>query len=301
MKDITLLKRLYSVEHGFREEYKMMSFIINYCHSELKDCKLNFEFDHYGNLFITKNTTNPDNYICIIAHTDAVQRYTTKRKICISGDFIFGIYKDGNKAGLAADDANGIFVALKLLKEIDNIKVLFTVEEESGGIGAQEASMNTDFWENVMFLLQADRRGSSDLITHTNGIDSANREFVEVIKPISKKYGYKENRGTFTDVGILAEELKLSGVNISCGYYNEHTDNEYTNYKELLNCYNYIREIIMSLKDSNIIYPIEVPKKFSYSSYVKNYTYPREFEDDLPCDYCKTFDCMNCTKFDNWH
>ena len=50
-------------------------------------------------------------------------------------------------------DSNGIFIALKLLKEIDNIKVLFTVEEETGGIGAQEAAIRMELTVHLQILL----------------------------------------------------------------------------------------------------------------------------------------------------
>ena len=186
-------------------------------------------------MFITKSTTNPDAFTCVIAHMDTCQNYKMQRKIYMQGNKILATYKDGTSAGLGADDSNGIFVALKLLKEIDNIKVLFTVEEETGGTGAQEAAINIDFFSDVMYLIQADRRGSHDLIVHTNGIDSASPDFIKRISSISKQYNYFNAHGTFTDVGILAEETRISGINVSCGYYHEHTEKEYTNYTELLN------------------------------------------------------------------
>lgn len=287
MKRLTLLKQLYSIERFYRDEYKVVSFIINYCYSVLPNQKLKFEIDCYNNLFITKNTSNPEGYACVIAHMDCIQKYLTKRKFIIQNGYIRAVYKNGLSAGLGADDSNGIWVALRLLEEVDNIKVVFTTEEESGGMGAEEASENIDFFSDVRFMIQADRRGSSDLITHTNGIDSASKQFIDDIAHITKKYNYKINSGTFTDVGILSENLLISGVNISCGYHNEHTDKEYTNLESLENCYNYIKEIILYLNDKQDFYTITVPKK----SYSKLY---HEDEFDCPCNHCRTFDCMNC-------
>lgn len=296
MKDLQLLKKLYSIERSWREEHRIVSFIINYCHKELKESNIEFELDHYGNLFITKSTTNPDAFACVIAHMDTCQNYKMQRKIYMQGNKILATYKDGTSAGLGADDSNGIFIALKLLKEIDNIKVLFTVEEETGGTGAREAAANVDFFSDVMYLIQADRRGSHDLIVHTNGIDSASPDFIKRISSISKKYNYFNAQGTFTDVGILAEETRISGINVSCGYYYEHTEREYTNYTELLNCYKFIKSIILETKDENKFYTIEVPER-KYG-YVKS-IYPSEY-DDLPCDHCRTFDCMHCTRYNDW-
>ena len=297
MKDLQLLKKLYSIECNWKDEYKMVSFILNYCHKELKDSNLKFELDHYGNLFITKTTTNLDAFVCIIAHMDTVQNYIMPRKIFMQGNKIRAVYRDGKTAGLGADNRNGIFVTLKLLKEIDNLKVLFTVEEEIGGIGAREAAANIDFFSDVMYMIQADRRGSHDLIVHTNGIDSASPDFINRISDISKQYNYFNAYGTFTDVGILAEEHRISGVNVSCGYYHEHTEKEYTDFSELMNCYKYIRAIILATKDENKFYTIQIPeRKYGYieSVYLNEY-------DDLPCDHCRTFDCVHCEKIKNYY
>ena len=103
MKDLQLLKKLYSIERSWREEHKVVSFILNYCHKELREANLEFELDHYGNLFITKSTTNPDAFACVIAHMDTCQNYKMQRKIYMQGNKILATYKDGTSAGLGAD------------------------------------------------------------------------------------------------------------------------------------------------------------------------------------------------------
>ena len=125
------------------------------------------------------------------------------------------------------------------------------------------------------------------------------------------KYHYKEATGTFTDIGILAEELCISGVNISCGYLNEHFFTESCNIRDLENCLNFMHDIIKALDVDKEFYTIQKQK----SSYAHNYIddYPKEYDyrDDyynsfydnyysnenmLPCDKCATQDCMNCDK-----
>lgn len=301
--NLNLLKRLYLIDHHSKEENDMISFILNYCY---KIPKLTFYLDHYNNLFITKNTTNPEYYPCVVAHMDTIQTFTKPRELYINKGIIKSRYISTHEpCGLNADDCNGILVALQLLETLPNLKVCFTVEEEIGGNGAEEAANNYEFFSDVIYLIQADRRGANDLIIHTNGIECASSQFVKDIKPLCDKYYYVEDWGTFTDVGVLAENLELSGVNVSCGYYHEHTVNECCNIAELENCLNFIHDIIISLKDKKTAYTITVPKS-KYGSYRDYYDYyynghdvdtpPDEYDEDLPCNHCKTQDCMHCTK-----
>lgn len=310
-----LLKDLYMIDHPSGSEQQMITFILNYCKNIPN---ITFELDHYNNLFVTKNTNNPETYACLLAHTDQIETNKGAYRVYESNGVMYGLHKiDGSRCGLGCDDANGICVALQMLEELPDLKVIFTTEEEVGAKGAVEACFNTDFLYNIRYFLQADRRGSSDLITHTNGIDVVTDEFILDLSPIINKYGYSENIGTFTDVGELVENVKVCGVNISCGYYLEHTANEYCKLSELENCLNFIYEILTTLT-SDKQYHIEVLNKYS-SNY--NYywdfephscdkaeeEYPLElndcysdFSDNLPCDKCRDMDCMNCKHLNDY-
>lgn len=296
--NLKLLKRLYLIDHESTNEHDMISFILNYCY---KIPHLIFSIDKERNLFITKNTTNPENYACVVAHMDTIHNFTSARELVIKNNIITAKYiKSGIQCGLNADDCNGILVALQLLETLPNLKVCFTTQEEIGGVGAYEAANNIEFFLNVRYLIQADRRGNKDLITHTNGIDSASEKFVEDIQSLMEKYNYSESIGTFTDIGVLASKLLISGVNVSCGYYNEHTFKECCNINELNNCLNFIYEIITSLDDQTITYTIKAQESYVsnyYSSYdYDNYIYDDSPKDtyDLPCNHCINEDCMHC-------
>lgn len=301
--DTQLLKDLYMIYHPSGSEHSMLTYIINYCKSIPN---ITFELDHYNNLFITKNTNNPETYACLLAHTDQITTTKGPYRIIEGDDIIYGVHKnDGTRCGLGCDDSNGICVALQLLKELPDLKCVFTTDEELGARGATEACFNTDFLYNVRYFLQADRRGSSDLITHTNCIDTVTEEFLNDLQPIMDKYNYSENAGTFTDVGEFVMNLGICGVNISCGYYKEHTVNEHCKKSELENCLNFIYEILTTLS-SDTQYRIKV--KYT-SSYDWDWDYepakheaPVEYAepthsidyDKIPCDTCRDMDCQNC-------
>lgn len=220
----------------------MILFITKFCLAQ-KD--VDVETDGARNLFITKNTTNPDVYPCLIAHMDEVPRYTNDREIVVKKDKIFGRYVGTKQqCGLGADDKNGIYIALHLLTILPNMKICFTTEEEVGCIGARTAAYNLEFFQDCQFLIEPDRRGANDLITRTNGLNVTSKEFLDDVADIMKKYKFSEAVGTMTDIGDLVETTKLSAVNVSCGYYNAHTHQEYTKLSELQNTLNFIYEIV---------------------------------------------------------
>lgn len=311
--DLNLLKKLLVIDHPSKQEWPMLSFIINECY---KIGNLEFEMDHYNNIFITKNTTDPEYYPLIVAHCDCVLPHKNK-EVVIKNNNIYGKdSKTGKRIGLGCDDAVGVCMAIQLLKIIPDLKVLFTTEEEVGFVGATEAAENIEFFFNVGYMMQADRRGEHDLITHTNGIYSANNDWLDKIAPITLKYKYKEEFGIGTDIGELAGLLGISGVNISCGYSKEHTDNEWMSISAAQNCLNFMEEILKTVP-LDIQYTIDVKQCYygyysgrgkeienevkslkDYYGYYGNddYGYPTD-TDYFPCDHCTNMDCMHCDKF----
>ena len=316
--DLSLLKRLLVIDHPSKQEWPMLSFIINECY---KIGNLEFEMDSYNNIFITKTTNEiPQYYPLVVAHTDCVLAHKNKEVRIKDGNLYGRDSLTGKRIALGMDDAVGVCMAIQLLRQIPDLKVLFTTEEEVGFLGAAEAAENIEFFFNVSYMIQADRRGNFDLITHTNGIYSANEQWLDKITPVMLKYQYKEEYGIGTDVGELAGELGISGVNISCGYNKEHTDKEWMSLAGAQNCLDFMEEIIKTVP-LNKQYTIDVQKAWynyygNYSSKDKTYDmrdyvakeYPREYDDyyeddvhyELPCDHCRSYDCMNCTKFDNY-
>jgi len=303
--DLNLLKKLLVIDHPSKYEWPMLSFIINECY---KIGDLHFETDGYCNIFITKNTTNPEFYPAVICHTDCVIPCAHK-EIKIKNGRITGRDKStGKQVALGADDANGICCALQLLKVIPDLKVVFTTEEEIGFLGADFATQNVDFFYNVSYMIQADRRGKSDLIVHTNGIYSASEEWLKEATPIMAKYGYTDAWGIGTDVGVLSEELQISGVNISCGYYSEHTNNETVVIDELQNCLNFMESLLKNIpfdKQYNIQIVYKAYNKYSNFDwdYSKRDTFDDYPQDDefLACDHCQTQDCMHCKVYPDYY
>ena len=74
-------------------------------------------------------------------------------------------------------------------------------------------------------------------------------KFMEALEP--EKWGYREENGLMTDVLALKEKgLEVSCINVSCGYYNAHTDEEITVKKDLMKCLKFIEHIIEDCTDT---------------------------------------------------
>jgi len=135
--------------------------------------------------------------------------------------------------GLGADDRAGCAI-LWLLKESGH-NLLITDGEEHGQIGAKWLiNSNEDIAEiihNSAFIIQFDRRNGKDYKFYDIPVSE---EFEKYIK---QETGYTNaGRSSFTDIVSLCNSRKsCCGVNISVGYYNEHSDNETLNIDEWSN------------------------------------------------------------------
>lgn len=171
-------------------------------------------------------------------------------------------------ANIGADDKNGVAIALQLYKHYgDRISVLFTTGEEVGGIGSSYfAKHNKELLQSCTYCIIADRRGSSDVIGAGN--DYCTEEYEAAVLPILSQYGYKTATGVYCDADNLAEHINC--INLSCGYYDPHTDKEYVDVAQFLNCYNAIEALVLQYNDR--LLPA-IQNKYDYrTSYKYSYT-----------------------------
>lgn len=261
-----LLKQLYCIHSKSNHEDKMLEFLINWLFANLPNAEI--EMDESANLYVTKGVS--ETYPCIVAHVDQVQTlHSDDFQAIETSEIIFGwSSKNKRHEGLGADDKNGVWVALKCLLKYDVLKAAFFVGEEIGCVGSDKANM--DFFSDCRFVLQCDRRGFDDLITEASLTELCSDEFAKAIH--CEWFGYKESSGMMTDVMTLKENgLKVSCVNISCGYYKPHTDDEFTIKNDLLNCLSMVEYIVENLTD---VYPHEYvykPKTTTVYGYGTSY------------------------------
>ena len=202
--------------------------------------KLKIENDTHGNIYVTKGKANL--YPCIVSHLDQVHKYAQNKTIFQNGDYLLAF--DGpRQVGTGGDDLVGVFMCLQLLEDYNFIKVVFFVAEEVGCIGSGACDLS--YFDDCMFIGQADRKNNSDFINYSNGVQLFGEEFSTFVAPVLKDYNYKECVGIATDAGCLSKRnVGIACFNISCGYYNPHTSTEYVSIKDVTNCYNVICDII---------------------------------------------------------
>lgn len=274
-----LLKQMYEIYSPSGGEKQLKRFIKKWVRDNVADAVIRDD-NNDGNVYITRGES--DVYPCVVAHLDQVQRNHSKDFIAVeTDDIIFG-YSPSNRRreGLGADDKNGIWVALQCLKEFDIIKVAFFVGEEIGCVGSGRCDM---WWfDNCQYIIEPDRRGSSDLITNITG-DICSEDFKDYI-PMSD-FGYSEKTGMMTDVLELSERgAGVSCINLSCGYYEPHSDDEFTVKVDLWNCLELVKTIIINCGVE--VFPHNYSYKSKYSSTTYNwskYGYIKDYDryDDL--------------------
>jgi len=228
----------------------MRGFIRNYT----KRLGVTYETDNLGNIYITKGLAENDTYPCIVAHLDQVQDCHSEDFMAVeTSGVIYGFSaRKMQLEGLGADDKNGIWIALKALERFDSIKVAFFVKEEVGCVGSSNCDMS--FFDDVRFVIEPDRRGSNDLITSISGLQMCSDEFVEAINP--SRWGYRPTNGMMTDILSLRQNgLEVSCINLSCGYYKPHTDEEMTRIEDIENCKDFVFSIIDSLEKREYFAP----------------------------------------------
>jgi tripeptide aminopeptidase len=257
------LVEILKIQSESYNQFRMFAYIIR----ELK--KLNvYYYTYNGCIYAQKG--NADTFPCVVSHMDTVHDIVEDlTPIEINGNITGFNSCTMEQTGIGGDDKVGIFIALECISKFKNIKAVFFRDEEIGCVGSYRPDIN--FFTDCSFILQCDRRGNSDFITNASGIELSSSKFQNDISPIISKYGYKFNNGAMTDVMALKQcKINISMANISCGYYNPHSPQEYVNIKDVENTLNLVEEIIQNI--GHIKY-IHEHKEKTYTYKHKKYKY----------------------------
>jgi len=229
--------------------------------------KEEIDYDEYGNIFIGFNE-DAIGLPILVAHTDNVLGADKEPVFDLAKRRIKGV-----KDGIGFDDKAGIMAIIELwhmFKE-QKFRIIFPANEETGGDGSSmiEAAKYAD----AKWILELDRRGDRDII-QTSGTtrlcsDEFAKKFVEL--------GFKIETGTFTDLNVFKPECDyINMANLSIGYYNPHTDNEYLDTVDF-------EKIIMKVArfiEADYDFEPDEPDKFDTSS-ITNYEFNKG-----KCTFC---------------
>ena len=223
-----LLRMLtYKRRHGSNGEKKFFSNFVQTLKTHKNATK--YIEDDFGNAFVE---VCGGSRVAFSAHTDSVHSMPKSGE----GDFqevlydkeLDIIYKaDGQPLG--ADDASGVWMLRRIADAGIPCSLFFFCGEEVGGLGSLWASDNNpDYFKQFDSAVAFDRRGTEDIITHQAGTRCCSDKFAEALADSLNKSGlsYKPcDGGIFTDTANLTH-LIPECLNLSCGYFSEHSGDE---------------------------------------------------------------------------
>lgn len=205
---------------------KLMKYLCGLSQTALKQTLYNFLKKKYDKItctdaYLIAEGTIP---ICLVAHLDTVFKtlpneifYDQEQKVMWSPQ------------GLGSDDRAGVYAILDIVEAGYRPSIIFTTDEEVGGIGAQELCLD---YKDCPFLglkaiIELDRQGKEDCVFY----ECDNPDFEKYIQ----QFGFKPDFGSFSDISFIAPEWGVAAVNLSVGYIDEHTTNErlYTEHLDL--------------------------------------------------------------------
>jgi putative aminopeptidase FrvX len=259
MNNLELLKDILSVPTKTYKEERMVEYLVNW----LTENNIDFFVDKHNNVYATKQESKelPEDFYfpCVISHTDTVHNIDT---INVREENLFNAqgelklsykaYNDnGDPTGIGGDDKCGVFACLTLLQELPYLKAAFFVSEETGCHGSLNAS--EEFFSNVGYGIQFDAPENWMITEKCFGqvLFDRGSEFFETCDNIltesmdtnSMKYMVHP----YTDVYALRGKFDFSCINISIGYYDYHTKNEYVVVEDVLNGINIGKKMIENL------------------------------------------------------
>ena len=203
-------------------QVELSKYILNYLYKTKAEKYYNIKRINEGGILVTPKENRKYPLICV--HLDTINDHKSKAlpKLNIKGDYI-SLASDSPCNCLGGDDRCGVYIALSLIKHRIPYGFGFFYDEEIGGVGSGIVSPLINNLDNITAFIGLDRRGCDELALY--GYD--NSELIDLFE--SK--GYFKATGSFTDASNLSSlsDKRLACVNLSVGYYNEHTLKETIN------------------------------------------------------------------------
>jgi len=208
----------------------------------------------------------------IVAHIDTCNGdiLVTKKDLVVTDNTI-KLSKKSKSFCLGGDDRNGIFIISQLMKTCkDKFHFVIFDKEEVGMLGSLSFSdvelSYHDTNNSFSCFIGLDRRGSKDIVNYCN----KNKD----LEQIFYNAGFVPAIGSCSDVSNLARYTDIACVNLSVGFYKEHSNREYIKYEDMINTY----LVLKNIKFENVIYEVDIvrskPKKYNY-----------DFDDNFDFDY----------------
>lgn len=193
--------------------------------------------------------------LCLVAHWDTWAKYPVE--LNVKGNIV--AHKGGGVLG--ADDRAGIWGVLEVVRRVHGKggklpHVLFTNYEESGGRGVLDwTALQGDWVEgDPVLYVELDRANVNDFVDYSGALPKRVERYLE-------SFGFRHAHGTYSDVAEIADWLEVPAVNVSVGYYGQHTAKEELHIDELALTVNRVIEMCRR--------PLKKLHRLSYTRYSK--------------------------------
>lgn len=197
------------------QDYRLFERLVSLTQKGLHQAMAQYLKEKYEKVIITKDyiVAIGDIPIALVAHMDTVFKNP-----------VADLYYDQRKGvlwspqGLGADDRAGIFAILKIIQSGLRPAIIFTTDEEKGGLGATALGSRDCPIPNLKYMIQLDRHGTNDCVFY----ECFNEDFYDYVE----SFGFCEAYGSFSDISFLMPQWNICGVNLSVGYEDEHSEVE---------------------------------------------------------------------------
>lgn len=210
---------------------------------------------HYKKVF-----SDGDNYlyvkgtspVCLVAHIDTVRAKLDSPVVLACNHNVIR----NTKGILGADDRAGVYGILEVMRELATAEmplpsIIFTNYEERGGKGVKAFIKDKKFDpRGIDLLLELDRKGCNEYVFYSNTLPGPVKDYVE-------SFGFREERGSYSDISDLTDEYHIPSVNLSIGYYAQHSFKETLHYDEM--CLTIDRVVEMCNEPIGKLYPVPKP------------------------------------------
>lgn len=142
--------------------------------------------------------------------------------------------------GLGADDRAGVYAIIQIVEKGLRPSIILTTNEEIGALGARALGQIECPIKDLKYVIELDRQGKDDCVFY----DCGNEDFYDYIK----NFGFNFNIGTYSDIKFFCPQWDVAAVNLSIGYFEEHSYAEYLNVDYLLDT---IQKVINILNSEN--------------------------------------------------
>ena len=197
------------------QDYRLFERLVSLTQKGMHQAMVQYLKDKYEKVIVTKDyiVAVGDIPIALVAHMDTVFENP-----------VVDLYYDQRKGvlwspqGLGADDRAGIFAILKIVQSGLRPAIIFTTDEEQGGLGATALGTRECPIPDLKYMIQLDRHGTNDCVFY----ECFNEDFYDYVE----SFGFCEAYGSFSDISFLMPQWNICGVNLSVGYEDEHSEVE---------------------------------------------------------------------------